>query len=103
MSKKDRPYILWEVNRLQCPVINLSGEHYDHGFIETQAAGQPRLTHFYLELFLFLINRFQQKRFRLPSERISVNKYVKISPSLNIFFREVKYGTEVVRQCTNHL
>jgi hypothetical protein len=102
MNRKDRPYILWEIERLQCPVINLSGEHYGHGFIETQAGSQPRLTHFYLELFLFLINRFQQKRFRLPSDRMSASKVVKTSPSLNTFFLEVKHGTDEIRQSTNH-
>lgn len=85
MDAKDRPYILWEIKKLQCSIINLSGENYGHGFMETQVSGQPRLVHFYLEVFLFLINKFKQKRGLLD-----LNKGRVFSRSARAFFEGVK-------------
>jgi hypothetical protein len=102
MNTKDRPYILWEIERLQCPVINLSGENYGHGFIETQAGSQPRVTHFYMELFLFLLNRFQQKRFALPAERSFVGKQKKVSKSITTFFQGVAQNSGKTIRMVNH-
>jgi hypothetical protein len=89
MNNKDRPYILWEMKRVQCPVINLSGENYGPGFIETAAGQQLGVIHFYVELFLCLINRFQQKRGRLPSAR-AIYKRTTASQAMRPFFRRIR-------------
>jgi hypothetical protein len=60
LSSAERSSVLWDLQNLQLPLINLSTEHSEWNLFASPAQDHYQATHFYMEIIRYLVLRFQQ-------------------------------------------